>query len=354
MPKPSMWFGNSDFEESNRVKVLLTAVGCPGAPSIINLLKNYFTLYGVDCDERAVGLRMINGEVITPALNEFQYKNDILRVCREQKIDYVLPMSTAELMPLAKMTYDAYDRISALVSQPEVLRKCLNKINLYETFKNEDFVPRYWIVREKKDFIKIVKYSKMNYNRLFVKPAESNGSRGLYEILIDDRRLKFDEKPKPYNTVSINDFTNRLSDIEIFRAKGILVSEFLEGREWSVDCVATDRNIIVVSRVRDEIRSGICTKGHIESNPDLIELSKYIVRYLELQYCVNLQFIETVKGFKLLEINPRVSGTISLSCQVQNLPLLALDLAAGKRFEIMHFNYPNHTKLIRYYKELFY
>ena len=174
--------------------------------------------------------------------------------------------------------------------------------------------------------------------------------------MIDDRRLRFDEKPKPYNTISIDDFIYRLNDFEIWRVKGLLVSEFLEGREWSVDCVAVDWSVFAVTRVRDEIRSGICTKGHIENNSDLIELSKYIITHLGLQYCVNLQFMETEKGFKLLEINPRVSGTISLSSQVSNLPKMALDCAADDKKNLKIFDPHQLTsrKMIRYYKEIFY
>jgi len=323
-------------------KVLLTAVGCPGAGSIIRLLRNYYDLYGVDCDPEAYGLEMIPGEVIFPASFD-RYLNDIIRIIREKNIDFVLPMSSQELMKLsilkAVRVYNGIEDCKILVNDKEKLKICLNKGRTCGMFYEEDFLYHYSIVNNKDDMYRFMEkdiecWEKDEMkNGLFIKPCESNGSRGLMKCILKDKYCVIDleSKPVPYQIVHKDNLLKVINWEQVKKVNGLLITPFFKGKEWSADIVRDFYgNSIIVTRVRERVRSGICVKGRIEKNEELEKISKYIVDKLDLYYNVNLQFIETERGFKLIEINPRVSGTIVLSSQVVNLPRLALEVAEGK------------------------
>ncbi len=349
--------------------VLLTAVGCPGAGSIIELLKPYYKLCGVDRDIDAYGFHLIPGEVVPDASLHGPYLGEIMRIIKTLHMKFVLPMSTNELLPLTsikqfvKTTYDC----TILVSSHDRLEAAIDKGLLYTYFNKFDFIPQFVVARTPQDLFKLPKQKLWAKTGFFVKPCRSNGSRGLYRIVSDsdaaNYRLDFTNKPMPYGLLSFREFIARLTSQGMDEVGGLLVSEFLEGREWSVDLIS---DVYTVTRIRDEIRSGICTKGHLDFDKKLIDISQQIVKKLGLQFNVNLQFIETNNGFKLLEINPRVSGTIVLSSQVVNLPRLALLVAAG-RLPILRRTgeLPSDsaftlsagvagTCMTRHYKEIFY
>lgn len=348
-------------------KVLLTAVGCPGAPSIINLLKDHYELYGVDCDKEAVGFHLIKGRKVPHANNEMYSTEIVKTIFKQQYIEFILPMSTAELLPLAKNKEDWAKRLKCkiLVSDYDKLGIAVNKCLLYDFFDSEDFIPDYCILNGKENVQEYIDFIK-HYNKAFAKPCIGNGSRGLFKIVANIMsEISFNRKPQPWQIISISDFLNSFYFCNDMPS--MLISEFIRGQEWSVDCVIDGGFFYGVSRVRDVIRSGICTRGHIRYNKDLLRISEYIIKALGLQYNINLQFIqhEDTGKYYLIEINPRVSGTITLSSQIVNLPLLALKLAGGDAEYIkktkqeikkrkFHRSSKDWMKMTRYYNEIFY
>jgi carbamoyl-phosphate synthase large subunit len=331
-------------------KVLLTAVGCPGAPGVIALLQDHYDLYGVDCDELAAGLRLVNGELVPHASEESLYKKEIMRVCRERKIDLVLPMSTAELFPLAVMQYmcDNFGDTTVAVSQPGSVAVAMDKGRLYDHFKDRDYIPDFMEVTGGSHFEDFDAFVK-RYDEVFVKPCLSNGSRGLYRVTYEKEAHRLDQKPAPYTTVSYDEFRPYFQPSN----QRALVAPFIRGMEWSVDCVRKGDFFTSVARVRHRTRSGICTHGWILDNDTLDRYAREICEGLDLEYNINLQFIQSGSDHYLIEINPRVSGSIALSSQLVNLPWTALQFAEGV-MELPEYEVPAHRSMVRYYKEVFY
>jgi hypothetical protein len=280
-------------------------------------------------------------------------------VCKAQNIDFILPMSTQELMPLSMMEYhgDGFDKAKAIVSEPGPLATAIDKGALYDFFKGQEFIPDYVIVTDVDHLGTLVYEMFEQHNHLlFMKPCMSNGSRGLYK-LVEWIELDLDNKSPSYNEIAFDGrlmmtLANSLWD-------RLLISEFLEGREWSVDVVRKKNGFFFgVCRVRAEVRSGICMKGFIEENTYLLGMCKHIMDSLGLEYNVNLQFIETESGFMLLEINPRVSGTIALSSQVKNFPFMGVKLAEGVQTAKTLLNAADikdgKSGMVRVYREIFF
>jgi predicted ATP-grasp superfamily ATP-dependent carboligase len=125
--------------------------------------------------------------------------------------------------------------------------------------------------------------------------------------------------------------------------------EFLDGYEYSVDCVGDGRRLVAAVQ-RRKAKAG----GYGQEIVDIPELTRAIGEMTEvfgLSGLFNAQFREGRNGFRLLEINPRFSGGIGYAGAIGvNLPYLALHglthgfpdqahrVASGARvLELAHF-----------------
>ena len=129
--------------------------------------------------------------------------------------------------------------------------------------------------------------------------------------------------------------------------------EYMPGEEFSVDCFAHTDNFICVTRRRDVIKDGICSEGETIYRKELIEASYEIIKYLNLSYNINLQFRYDKNGKpKLLEINPRLSGTIEL-CRGAGVNFPAMGLKKLKGQTIVNPVIKWNTKMTRVWNEIF-
>jgi carbamoyl-phosphate synthase large subunit len=131
--------------------------------------------------------------------------------------------------------------------------------------------------------------------------------------------------------------------------------EYLPGKEYSVDILCQNGKCYsVIPRSREQVKLGISFIGTVEKNEELIELSRKIIHETGLSYNINLQFKCDENGApKLIEINPRLSGTVFLCVAAGvNLPYLGVKLALGE--EIPRLEPRWVTRLIRYWDGIFY
>jgi carbamoyl-phosphate synthase large subunit len=130
--------------------------------------------------------------------------------------------------------------------------------------------------------------------------------------------------------------------------------EYLPGTEYSVDMLLRGgETLAVVPRPREITKLGISFMGRIEKNLEIEELASKIAREIGLEYNINMQFKMSEEGVpKIIEINPRVSGTIVMSTGAGvNLPYLGVKLALGEEMPPIEPKYG--TRMIRYWGEIF-
>jgi len=100
--------------------------------------------------------------------------------------------------------------------------------------------------------------------------------------------------------------------------------EYLEGREYSVDCVG-DHGQLMAAVPRRKPQSSAATGQRIDLHADILAACATLAESYGLNGCFNVQFRETGDQPRLLEINPRMSGGISMACAAgPNLPYIAL------------------------------
>lgn len=204
------------------------------------------------------------------------------------------------------------DKIHATIvtSPPDTVNTCRSKKLTYARLQNETFIPKTY---NSADEIK-------NYP-VFIKPIKGQGAEGAHKINSADE-LNF----------------------ALIKNPDIIICEYLENTEYTIDCF-TDNNHklqICLPRSRDRIKTGISvrsTSHHVE--PEIRQIAETINSYFEFNGAWFFQLKKNHQGeYKLLEISPRIPGTMGLSRNLGiNFPLLTLFNMWGFPLNYIQNNY---------------
>jgi len=165
--------------------------------------------------------------------------------------------------------------------------------------------------------------------------------------------LLFNHKPTS-TYLSFNEATRILSS-GLFPE--LLISEYLPGEEYSVDCLADHgESILILPRLRKRMINGISMEGEFIKDDSIIDYCGKIIKELQLHGNIGIQVKRSVAGqFLVLEINPRVQGTVSAGLGAGiNLPVLAVKQELGLTIPAAELAVKWGTKFSRYWREVFY
>lgn len=337
----------------------MTGAGAPGAAGILKCLFQNPDIHitAADANENAVGKYLTNDFVQIPFAHQENFIEVLLSVCRQKNIHILLPLVTRELIPLSNhiKQFEAAG-VKLLISSVGSLEIANNKSKLYQFLEWRGIeVPAYRVVETVVQFEKAVKEFGAPEKEICFKPSLSNGSRGFRIISnkIDKLDLLLNHKPTAIY-ISLSEAIQILSSGKF---PELLVSEYLPGEEYSVDCLVNHGEaILVIPRLRKRMINGISVEGEFLKNDSIIDYCKKIISELKLHGNIGLQIKQSETGkFLLLEINPRVQGTISAALGAGvNLPLLAVKQELGLAVSAEELEVKWGTKFSKYWCEAFY
>lgn len=337
----------------------MTGAGAPGAAGIIFCLQSdpSIQLTVADADENAVGRYLTKDFVQIPKANETDFIENVLSICIEKHIDAVLPLVTKELFPLSQNKKLFEEKgIKVLVSSEEAINISNNKSNCYRFLEDKGIaVPDFFVVSNVDEFIHAAFELGHPKKRFCFKPSVSNGSRGVRIVAdsLDEADQLFNYKP--YNLYIT--YTHALKILSSHSFPELLVSEYLPGHEYSVDCLAKNGIAeLIVPRLRKKMINGISVQGEFVKDERIIEYCKQIIEAAALHGNIGIQvkYSETNEPL-LLEINPRVQGTIVAGLGAGlNLPLLAIKQELDLPIDPQELNVKWGTQFSRYWTEVFY
>lgn len=343
------------------VTLLMTGAGAPGASGIVKSLRwpdeRDVEIVGVDAAPDAYGFALLEGGHVVPRGDEEGYVDRIREVVTEVNADVILPLTTAELGPLAdERAALSAEGVTVMVSAPSALSVANDKGRLYGFLEREGFdsAPAFRRVDSASAFVDAVEGLGYPERPVCFKRPVASGKRGFR--VLDERNDGLDrllhEKPDS-SVTTLSEVLPVLEGAETFPE--LIVMEHLPGTEYSVDVLARGDSVgPVVPRERTRTRAGISFSGTVEENEALIGEAADICRRLGLEYNVNLQFKHDAGGVpKVIEINPRVSGTIVMCVGAgANLPYLGLKYALGEPLPAVDVEWG--TRMTRFWQEAFY
>jgi carbamoyl-phosphate synthase large subunit len=340
------------------LKVLLTACGCPGASTLIRMLKNNgerkIEIIGTDMDKEAVGKFLADRFYKVPPGESKKYIPTMLEIVEKEEPDVLFPESSNEVFFLAcNVARFLTLGTKVLVSDPESIKVSNNKYTMYETLrKNTDIdLPKYISVESFDQFLDGIERLGYPETPVVFKPHISKGSRGVRILDPKIDRIEHLLKEKPISKyMSLQAFEEIFSEVENFPK--LLVMEFLEGMEMTADSISMmGRELFTTVKTVEQARWGVIVKGELVKRDDLVEQTRKILKAIPLSYCVNLQFI----GGKLIEINPRVSTFIYQRDVMA--PYLAIKLGLGELSEEDIMTYREKIdygrRMVRYMDQVF-
>lgn len=295
-------------------RILLTGGGAPGFSGILKDLRTLPDLHITACDarEEVVGKVLADDFFTCPMGDDPHYVDVVLGACQKRGIHFIIPITTKELIPLS----DHRDRfrdagIKVMVSELGGLRTANSKCALYQHLVQHQIeVPRYGVATNVARFESIADQF-TNEGVFTFKPCISNGSRGFRIVREQDKlRALFEEKPNQ-SVISKQEAIAILSEGEF---PSLLLSEYLPGDEYSIDCLLDQSGDIrlIIPRKRIRINNGISVEGMVENNSEVIDYCRRILETLDLSGPIGIQ-VKYSTGNKplLLEINPRLQGSSS-------------------------------------------
>ena len=228
-----------------------------------------------------------------PFFTESNFIDYLNQYIDKNRIEYIYP---ALDMVQVFLTNHANEIHATIVTSPSTtVNTCRSKKLTYELLQKEDFIPKTYNSLDEIE----------NYP-VFIKPIEGQGAEGAHKINSADE-LKF----------------------ALIKNPDIVICEYLENTEYTIDCF-TDKSHklqICLPRSRDRIKTGISvrsTSHHVE--PEIRQIAETINSYFEFNGAWFFQLKKNYQGeYKLLEISPRIPGTMGLSRNLGiNFPLLTL------------------------------
>jgi len=341
------------------INILMTGAGAPGAAGILKCLAQEpgYNVTVADANPNAVGRYLHRDFELIPHASDTGFIDSVLSLCRKKNIHVVLPLVTKELIPLASYK-EEFELAGAklIVSPAPSLEIANDKARLYQFLQWRGFdIPDFRVVETIDQFNVAADELGFPNKTICFKPSVANGSRGFRIINkdINEHHLLFNEKPS-------STFISYSDAIRILSSKPfpeLLVSEYLPGEEYSIDCLAKNgESLLVLPRLRKKMINGITVEGEFTMNENLIRYCTDIIHQLKLHGNIGIQVKANDAGKLLvLEVNPRVQGTISAALGAGiNLPVLAIKQELGRPILPEELEIKWGTKFSRYWNEVFY
>lgn len=337
----------------------MTGGGAPGAAGILKCLKQEpaFNIVAADANALAIGKYLAKNFETIPAADSPDFIEAVFSVCKKYNIHILMPLVTKELFVLVKYKTEFEKAgIKVLVSDEHALEIANNKSKLYEFLQWRGLaVPDFRIVETVEQFTEAVSALGFPEKPVCFKPSISNGSRGFRIInsTVNEMDLLFNYKP---NSVFLQ-FADAIRILSSGTFPQLLVSEYLPGDEYSVDCLAQNGKAkLILPRIRKKIINGITVEGVFIQNEAIIQYCNSIIEELKLHGNIGIQVKQAANGqFLILEINPRVQGTIAAALGAGiNLPVLAIKQELSLPIATNEMEVKWGTGFSRYWTEVFY
>ena len=300
-----------------------------------NLDGRKFEVYVTHSVKESVVLQNADHAEIEPLLIGKEYVDYCLEFCKKNEIDLFIPKyDMVSIAPHLKEFENIGTKVM-VCSDMKLMETIDDKAKFYESVRPYNIIniPDYFVVDNVKDF-KIAYESLIKKgHRVCFKPVIGIGGEGFR--VIDDRDDTFESIFEPINhRISLKKSINLLGSKKKF--KPLMVMEFLEGNEYSIDCLAYGGKLYAAVP-RKKLMGRL---EYIDGNSDLIKMARKFAEIYKLPYMFNLQFKMKNGVCKLLEINPRMSGGLYISAlSGANFPYLAVKLALGEKIEVPMLKY---------------
>lgn len=229
-----------------------------------------------------------------PHVADVSWLDKLINLCLKHNIDYIFPGHDDAIIALTGNR----NKIPATVLAPdyETCKITRSKIATYSRLADSIRVPNTY---------EIGSIFEKNIFPLFIKPDIGQGSQGV--ALVHNK----------------DDLTS-----EIRKIQSPVISEYLPGKEYTIDCFSDrDQGLLYAeARIRNRMRNGIAVNTSNIFLEDALNIANQIQSKLHLYGAWFFQLkADSLGRLTLLEIAPRIAGSMAIHrVQGINFPLLTI------------------------------
>ena len=301
--------------------VLVTAIGTVTASTVIKELRKIGGYYIIGADinnqnEIATSLDVDEYHKFPYATND-AYIPFILDFCKEHKVEYYYAVIDKEVTSISKNR-----------GKFEVLgtKLCVANYEFIEVCHYKDRFSKW--VEENIPEIAIKTYKGMKEAKsaaypLFIKPTEGVASTGCRRIDSNDELC-----------------------LVVQDENSVVIQDYVEGQNITVDCFRNKKTGQKAQAARRELlrnSNGCGIAVEIFRDEKLEQICDFLIEKLDLNGAVNIEFFATETGYRIIEINPRLSAGAIYSCMAGlNMVTNAMRIADGEECEIGELSIGSH------------
>jgi carbamoyl-phosphate synthase large subunit len=340
------------------LKIVLTAVGCPGGVTMIRALRDNgereIEIVGTDMRPEAAGRFFVDRFYAVPSGRSSGFIPRMLEIVQREQPDLIVPQSSYEVQPFAehRAQFEAQGA-PVVVAGPQSVKRASDKMLTYEALAGTEVpYPRSIRCSDLEAFLSAVYELGYPEKKVCFKPPDSKGARGFRVITNRMNRLDILLRERSGSVLmTLEEATDVLGEADTFPE--LMVMEFTEGKEHTVDVFCRDGRVLTgFVKTREAVKAGLAMYFETVERPDLRRYGEIISERLGLDYFANIQF----KGGQLLEVNPRVSTFVHQ--EDFNMPYLGIKYILGEigESELRQASKRVRTsrRTVRYYDQVFY
>lgn len=327
------------MSHAHQTRIMITSGGGPGVWGLLHALRTLpgrsATVIVQDPDPQPTfGTQLGDEAANLPPASDSTYVDCLIQFCRRRRVDLLIPVFDGELAAIGRRR-EELERIGTTVLLPptDLVESCGNKWRLHARLAHADFLPDHRLATTPEQTQHAIDQLGYPRRRLCVRPVDLAGGRGLHFLEAEPNRfeLRLLGKPGPIRCTAAEFMETRRCGPDEFP---LVISEFLPGEDLGIDLLAADGEVIelVIRRKRGPLFHGNPMRFEFAQRDGERDWVARLANELKLSglMCIDARYDEQDR-LRLVEINPRPSACIGLSCARIHLPAWAIDLALRDR-----------------------
>lgn len=289
-------------------KILISCANGEISYDLISYLKKKYSVIGIDNNKIGLARKICDEFYLCPKGNSKEFPIFLDKISK--KVDAIFLFADEEILNISK-NFKKLKNIGKkiLISDYSTINICNDKKKLENELRN---------------VIRIPKFKKNKTN--LIKPTVGRGSKNI--IVLKDKKL-------------IHQFTKN---------NKYLVQEFIKGTEYTVDCFFEKQGLLHQYVARERVvKKNVSIIGKVVKENKIKKIIDQISNKIKFKGLINFQFIKSKKNYFLIEINPRISGSIIFSIK-SNFDVINLSIEHLKNKPLKKNKIKFNKFYFRYYK----
>ena len=271
------------------MNILILSVGTRN--KIVQYFKNELQGKGrviaTDMSELAPAIYEADRYYIVPSINDNNYINMILDICRREEINGVLSLIDPELSLISKYEKQFNDiGVTVIGSSHDLCEMTLDKYKMFQWLDSHGYrCARSYVDKEK--FYADEEAGLISYP-VFVKPVKGSASIAI---------------SKAYDKETV--------ELLFSHEDGLMIQEFLDGQEIGADVyidMISGKTVSIFTKKKLKMRAGETDKAVSFKDERLFELIERFVIECGFSAQIDIDFFEINGEYYISEVNPRFGG----------------------------------------------